>query len=382
MANFGTLDFAVALSPSTAFPLDARYTFDSFAEAKAAAAAAVKVGSSEGKYYYSELVGVMNEGKAELYIIGQDKKLHFVGNKIFDSESAAQAYAQGEDSEAGQICVVVTSTKTSVFVIDYNKQLSDLGGGAGSSLVVSNYSDLTSTVGEDLKVGQTAFVTGEGKSYILVELGEDPPSSYVWDEMTNTDVVWQDTEDPVTFYALTQATYDGLAGSVVDTTIYFTTDTGRIYKGAKDVTGHVITTTEIPEVASAVAGKLYINTNTFETKVTTDNSTWIVMSPGYITDGGNWSQTNNDSKMATIKAIKQIIQGALDALGVANKIDKVEGATENNLPAFNADGSLKDSGKKIGGETLAPEPDVNTVATEKAVANTISWNQITASEQE
>lgn len=377
MATFGKLDFAVALSPSTAFPLDARYTFDTLAAAKQAAAGAVEVGSSEGTYYYSQLVGVMNEGKAELYIIGQDKKLHFIGNKIFASESAAQAYAQGEDSEAGQICVVTSAEGADVFVVDANKQLSKLsGGGAGASLVVSTHTDLTTTVPEDLEVGQTAFVTDEGKSYILTELGEDPPTSYVWVEMTNTDVVWQGTEDPVTFYALTQATYDGLDDSVVDTTIYFTTDTGRIYKGSTDVTGHVITTTSIPEASAAVAGKLYINTSTFETKVTTDNATWIVMSPGYITDGGNWAETGNDGKLATIKAIKQIIQGAIDSLNVGNKIDKVASATENNVPTFAAGGSIQDSGKKIGGETLEAVPNGNTLATEKAVANIISWNQI------
>src|SRR5699024_8954886 len=87
--------------------------------------------------------------------------------------------------------------------------LVEIGGSGGASLVVSTFEDLTGEgIANDLEVGQTAFVTDEGKSYILTEVGETPPSTYVWVEMTNSDVVWQGTEDPVTFYALTQQAYD------------------------------------------------------------------------------------------------------------------------------------------------------------------------------
>ena len=39
MANFGKLNFAVAFNPQTAFPLDARYYFDSLTTAQEDAAA-------------------------------------------------------------------------------------------------------------------------------------------------------------------------------------------------------------------------------------------------------------------------------------------------------------------------------------------------------
>ncbi len=49
------------------------------------------------------------------------------------------------------------------------------------------------------------------------------------------------------------------------------------------------------------------------------------------------------------------------------KLDKVTGAVANNIPAFTASGALQDSGKAIGGATLAATPDSNTLATEAAV---------------
>lgn len=52
---------------------------------------------------------------------------------------------------------------------------------------------------------------------------------------------------------------------------------------------------------------------------------------------------------------------------LANASAKVEGAVENNVASFNADGTLKDSGKTIGGATIAATPDSNTLATEAAV---------------
>ena len=75
MAEFGKLNFSVSFNPTSAFPLDARYYFDSLTAAQAAATAAVEVGSSEGTYYYGETVAVVEGGTATLYIIQPDKTL-------------------------------------------------------------------------------------------------------------------------------------------------------------------------------------------------------------------------------------------------------------------------------------------------------------------
>ena len=79
MAEFGTLDFAVSFSPTTAFPLDSRYYFESLEEANNAASKAVPAGSSDGKYFFGENVVVVADGKATMYIIQPDKTLSEVG---------------------------------------------------------------------------------------------------------------------------------------------------------------------------------------------------------------------------------------------------------------------------------------------------------------
>ena len=290
---------------------------------------------------------------------------------VFYDKPSADTYASSNPlAYVGQIIVVVDevgNNATPYVISNAAGDLVEIGGSGGASLVVSTFEDLTGEgISNDLEVGQTAFVTDEGKSYILTEVGETPPSTYVWVEMTNSDVVWQGTEDPVTFYALTQQAYDSIEPPT-ETTLYFTTDTGRIYRGSVDVTGHVIVGTSIPEVAQAVQGKLYINSNTLEAKVTVDGTNWVNLSPGYITTGSEWSQTTNDAKLATIAVIKATIQDALATINLSTKIDKVSGATANNLPVLTAEGGLCDSGKKIGGATLAGTTDENTLATEAAV---------------
>jgi len=56
---------------------------------------------------------------------------------------------------------------------------------------------------------------------------------------------------------------------------------------------------------------------------------------------------------------------------LTGKLDKVTGAVAGNLPTLTAEGAIQDSGKKIGGATLAETPDENTVATEAAVRKAI-----------
>ena len=81
MAEFGKLNFAVAFAPQTAFPLDARYYFDSLEAAEAAALSAVEVGSSTGTYFYGENVVVVTGTSATLYLIQPNNTLKEVGKK-------------------------------------------------------------------------------------------------------------------------------------------------------------------------------------------------------------------------------------------------------------------------------------------------------------
>lgn len=82
MADFGTLNFAVAFNPQTAFPLDARYYFSTLADATTAAQSAVEVGSSDGTYFIGENLVVVTATDATLYVIQPDKTLKAVGTSV------------------------------------------------------------------------------------------------------------------------------------------------------------------------------------------------------------------------------------------------------------------------------------------------------------
>ena len=82
MAEFGKLNFAVAFNPQTAFPLDARYYFDSLSAAQTAAQGAVEVGSASGTYFFGQTVVVVESNVATLYVIQPDKTLKPVGSTV------------------------------------------------------------------------------------------------------------------------------------------------------------------------------------------------------------------------------------------------------------------------------------------------------------
>ena len=94
--TFGTLDFAVAFNRQTAFPLDAKSYFESLEVAQTAAASAQEAGSSETTYYYGQQIAVVESGKATLYVIQPDKTLKEVGGNILIDENA---FVKGEDGK-------------------------------------------------------------------------------------------------------------------------------------------------------------------------------------------------------------------------------------------------------------------------------------------
>lgn len=94
--TFGTLDFAVAFNRQTAFPLDAKSYFESLEAAQTAAASAQEAGSSETTYYYGQQIAVVESGKATLYVIQPDKTLKEVGGNILIDENA---FVKGNDGK-------------------------------------------------------------------------------------------------------------------------------------------------------------------------------------------------------------------------------------------------------------------------------------------
>ena len=116
------------------------------------------------------------------------------------------------------------------------------------------------------------------------------------------------------------SSYNGLAAKDANT-LYFVIDAKRIYKGANDVTSNIEVVTAFDpaepaagtiSLANAFEGKLYLNAATFEMRIK-NGSAWSVLSPGYLTTGGNWAQADNDGKLGTIGVIKTIIGQAIAA---------------------------------------------------------------------
>lgn len=75
MADFGKLNFSTSFNPTSAFPLDARCYFNSLALAKAAAATAEEVGSTNTVYHYGMKLLVDDGVFAKWYTIQRDGTL-------------------------------------------------------------------------------------------------------------------------------------------------------------------------------------------------------------------------------------------------------------------------------------------------------------------
>ena len=165
MIDFGKLDFAVSFSPLTAFPLDARYYFESLASANLAAQSAVEVGSSDGKYFFGENIVVVENGEAKMYIIQPDKSLKEVGGNILINEKVflkdsdgkldlvgfadAVAGAQLTKGEDGNLKWVKPDTTTIEGLSTAVESLKTTVGDAESGLV-KDVADLKTSVADNI----------------------------------------------------------------------------------------------------------------------------------------------------------------------------------------------------------------------------------------
>lgn len=101
MADFGKLNFSVSFNPTSGFPLDARYYFDSLEAAQLAASGAVEVGSSDGVYFIGMNLVVVESGSATMYVIQPDKTLKPVGTTPVGDNKTISVGADGTISLLG-----------------------------------------------------------------------------------------------------------------------------------------------------------------------------------------------------------------------------------------------------------------------------------------
>lgn len=255
------------------YPLDFAAWFGSYEAAQAAAKTAVDVGSTDSKYYYGMQLYVFDGTTAKTYLIQGDKSLKEIG------ESSTMKF-------------------------------------------VDSVNDLYTL--EDVEIGQQVLVSEDGMIYIFKGGSVSEPDNWV-QAGSGATTNWDGTEDRVIFRAITQSAYDSLDPKDVNT-LYFVTDSGRIYKGSSDVT-YCISVGSTPEVGSAVKGKLYIDSTSLAMAVTMNGTSWLQLSPGYLTDGTEWAAADS-KKFATIGLIKKGIEEAVNNIDLTAYFENSTGTVK------------------------------------------------------
>ena len=106
--DFGKLNFSISFNPTSAFPIDARSYFESYAEAARAAAGAKPVGSSDSRYYFGQTLVVVENGRANFYIIQPNHSLMAltgaesitVNPQLFERDANGNLSLKGFDTAA------------------------------------------------------------------------------------------------------------------------------------------------------------------------------------------------------------------------------------------------------------------------------------------
>lgn len=255
------------------YPLDFAAWFGSYEDAQAAAQTAVDVGSTDSKYYYGMQLYVFDGTTAKTYLIQGDKSLKEIG------ESSMMKF-------------------------------------------VDSVNDLYTL--EDIEIGQQVLVSEDGMIYIFKGGSVSEPDNWV-QAGSGATTNWDGTKDRVIFRAITQSAYDSVEPKDANT-LYFVTDSGRIYKGSSDVT-YCISVGSTPEVGSAVKGKLYIDSTSLAMAVTMNGTSWLQLSPGYLTDGTEWAAADS-KKFATIGLIKKGIQEAVNNIDLTAYFENSTGTVK------------------------------------------------------
>lgn len=159
----------------------------------------------------------------------------------------------------------------------------------------------------------------------------------------------------------TQAQYDALvlAGTVNENYLYFTSDTGKLYKGSVDITNSLIKTaanTAVP--ATGVAGKIYLESSTGMVKAYIDGA-WVVLS--YPISQEIPASNASTAAVPSEAAVKDYVDSAIGATGVVSNIEqKMNGSTAvaGTLVATKNDGSTFDI--RMTGLTTKPTWDAET----------------------
>lgn len=146
-------------------------------------------------------------------------------------------------------------------------------------------------------------------------------------------------------------------------------------------------------LATEAAVKAYADTKVAKQTNATPGNVVLFGTNGEITEGSGYRINTTDTYLDSNSVSTNVLVTEATLAGVVlkvqageanvqqlltGKLGKVESNKADEIIIANGDGTVKVSGKKVGGATLAATPSKNTVATEAAVADAMSWTIITA----
>lgn len=139
----------------------------------------------------------------------------------------------------------------------------------------------------------------------------------------------------------TQAQYDALvkAEATNPDYLYFTSDTGKLYKGTIDYTNSLISISAVP--ATGVAGKIYYETTTNQVKAYI-NGAWVVISYPIVSEIN--ADNASTAKVTSEAAVVNYVESAIGTGAISNIEQKMNAGTAvaGTIMATKGDGSTFD----------------------------------------
>jgi hypothetical protein len=138
----------------------------------------------------------------------------------------------------------------------------------------------------------------------------------------------------------TQAQYDALEAKNPNF-LYFTSDTGKLYKGNIDYTNNLIAVATVP--ATGVAGKVYFESTTGMVKAYVGGEWKVISYP--VTqdiDSANASQNKLASEKAIVDYVEEMIGGEGVVADIAQKLDAEDAPVPGTLEVTKGDGTTYD----------------------------------------
>lgn len=202
-----------------------------------------------------------------------------------------------------------------------------------------------------------------------------------YDENTKTITLWFDDADSA------DASTDKIdipVGDLVDTYTAESTATVQLTVTGNKFTANVIASKAEGNLVELKDDGIYVAASTLDayqklvadastTKIPMLNAAGQIINGTMTAGGAAISESPNATTLATELAVNALITSTKATIDteLAKKMALVNGAAENNVATFGTNGQVKDSGKSIGGATLASAPNENTLATEAAVKTAV-----------